>query len=331
MERMRLARALPLLLALTLLAAACGSGSGSATGSGAATGSPSTTPTGQQMAAIVATPDLYVGGPQRVSTGLVWADNRLVSFGTVGFSFSYLGTSEAPSTPKPGPTATATFLPTPGMPAEGSGPKLTQPSEARGIYEAQGVTFDVPGFWQVMVTADVQGQGTQRSVASFAVNEEPSLPAPGQPALRTENLTMASKDAPPAAIDSRYATEGRIPDPYLHRWTIARAVAEGKPALVIFATPVYCVSQFCGPETEVVQGLAKKYADRAVFIHVEIWRDFQDQVINEGAADWLYRQNNLTEPWLYLIGADGTIVDRWSSLFSTQEVEQELQRLPPMK
>jgi hypothetical protein len=37
---------------------------------------------------------------------------------------------------------------------------------------------------------------------------------------------------------------------------------------------------------------------------------------------------DLTEPWLYLIGADGTIVDRWSTLWSQDEVEATLEALP---
>ena len=40
---------------------------------------------------------------------------------------------------------------------------------------------------------------------------------------------------------------------------------------------------------------------------------------------------DLTEPWLFLIGADGTIVDRWSSMWSEQEVAAELEQLPPMQ
>ncbi len=44
---------------------------------------------------------------------------------------------------------------------------------------------------------------------------------------------------------------------------------------MVFATPVFCVSRFCGPVTEMVEELAHRYDDRAVFIHVEIWKDFQ--------------------------------------------------------
>jgi hypothetical protein len=316
-----------LLLALALLAAACGAEDGD--GEGAASSSP---PPRAQVQAIVASVDHYVGVPQRVAVGLVTNENELVSYGSVEFDFSYIGTAEEPSEPQSGPSATAAFVPTYGTSGDGEGPAITLPSEARGVYEARDVVFDQAGFWQVMVTAEVIDVGTQQALATLAVGEEPALPAPGDPALETENLTLDSKGVPEAAIDSRFVTDGKIPDPDLHGWTIARALEEGRPAVVVFATPVYCVSQFCGPVTDMVQDLSSRYGDRAVFIHVEIWEDYETQTVNQAALDWLLQPSgDLTEPWLYLIGADGTIADRWSTLWSAEEVAAQLESLPPME
>ncbi|MBI2237603.1 MAG: hypothetical protein HYU54_03640 [Actinobacteria bacterium] len=310
-----------LLVALGLLGAACAS-------SGPAP--EAQPPSGSDLQVVVASVDLYMGTPQRFLVGLPFTGGQLLSYGTVELRFSYTGPAESPVSPEPGPTATASYVPTPGTPeGAGSGPTPTQPSEARGVYQATGLTFDRAGIWEVEVAADVEGTGPRSASAAFQVAEEPSLPAPGQPALMTDNLTIRSKDAPEAAVDSRAAIGERvIPDPQLHRWTIARAIAEHRPALVVFATPVYCVSRFCGPVTDLVAKMAKEHAGRAVFIHVEIWRDFEGQVVNKAAADWLYRNGDLTEPWLFLIGPDGTILDRWSSLWSEREVAAELQQLP---
>ena len=294
------------MLSLGLLAAACSSDDQPP---------PATGPSGNTsgMVAVAASVDLYTGDPQRVDLGLVMPDNSFVSFGTVDVSFSLVGDA-AQASEQPGPTATAVFVPTYGTPERSSRPVVTQPNEGRGVYEATGVVFDTAGVWVAEVTADVEGLGRQTAQASFAVQEHPSLPAPGDRARPTENLTVHSKGVPLAAIDSRAATKGAIPDPELHRWTIARAIAEGRPALVVFATPVFCVSRFCGPVT------------------VEIWKDYDRQVLNRAAIDWLQMPNgDLTEPWLFLIGADGTIVDRWSSMWSEREVEAELEALPPMK
>jgi hypothetical protein len=327
MEAMRVRVLVPTLL-VGLLASACSRPAGRAE-TPAATASGSAT---KAMNAIMATSDLYAGAPQRVAVGLPLDDGRLVSFGTVRFSFSYLGTESSPVTAAPGTPVDARYVPTPGTPEGDGDVALTQPGRARGVYQAENVRFDRPGYWQVEVTARVEGT-TRVATAAFPVAEHPALPAPGDRALRTENLTIDSKDAPKAAIDSRAITQGAVPDPELHEWTIAEALREHRPIVAVFATPVYCQSQFCGPVTDAVDALWKRYDDRAVFIHVEIWRDYNAHppVINEAAADWLLRDGDLTEPWLYLIGPNGTILDRWSSLFDPQEVARELDHLPPMR
>ena len=285
--------------------------------------------TGTAVNALMATSDLYVGAPQRVSFGLVLNDQRLVSFGSVDVAFVYRGSGD--DEPQPGPATTAVYLPTPGTPAGTGGPTVTLPSEARGVYQAEDVTFDRPGVWEGHVTADVGGLGAVRTAVGFVVLDDPQYPAPGEEALPTRNLTIDSDEAPPEAIDSRAANGGKLPDAELHQTTIAEALRRGVPALVIFSTPVYCPSQFCGPVTEVVEDLARRYGDRAEFIHVEIWRDHEANTINQAAADWLYREGDLTEPWLYLIGADGIIEDRWATLWREDEVAAALEALPPIR
>jgi hypothetical protein len=134
-------------------------------------------------------------------------------------------------------------------------------------------------------------------------------------------------DVDPAAIDSRAAETGEVPDPDLHGVSIADAVKAGRPTLVLFATPVYCQSQFCGPDVEWLEGFAAERPDDATYIHVEVWNDYQTQAVNEAAAEWLYRDEELTEPWMFLIGDDGDIVARWGPLFDPAEVERELDRV----
>jgi hypothetical protein len=318
-------RRLALSLALALAATACSDGDDPA---------PPTGPTARASAivAISANADLYVGDPQRVSFGVVTHDGGFVSFGDAEFDFTFVGDAAGSAEQRPGPSAPATFVPTYGSPDRGGGSRVTTGSEGRGVYQASNVVFDEAGFWTATVTLDVDGLGVQTADATVTVAEGPAIPGPGDPAIPTENLTLDSEDVPLAAIDSRAATRGEVPDPELHGWTIARAIEEGRPVLVVFATPVYCVSRFCGPVTEMVEDLADRYPERAVYIHVEIYRDYQNQVINDAALEWLQMPDgSLVEPWLFLIGADGTIVDRWASMWSEAEVEAALEALPPME
>jgi hypothetical protein len=316
-DAMRFPRPIAVTLALSVLAA-CTSNGGGPTGT-----------SGTPVNVLMATSDHYVGAPQRLSFGLVLNDERLVSFGSVDVSFVFRGSGD--DQPQPGPAAVGVYLPTPGTDDRPGGPAVTLPSEARGVYQVEDVTFDGAGVWEAHVTADVEGVGVVRGAAGFVVLDEPQYPAPGQEALPTENLTVDSDGAPPAAIDSRAVHGGRIPDPELHQTTIADALRRGVPALVIFSTPVYCPSRFCGPVTQVVERLAHRYDDRAEFIHVEIWRDNDAGTINQAAADWLFREGNLTEPWLYLIDADGIIVDRWNTLWREDEVVTALEALPRLR
>ena len=276
----------------------------------------------------------YVGAPQRVQVGILASDAdgvRVVTQGTVDISFGALG--DGGGGPAPGPSVTATFVPVPGTDAVGDVPTIE--SGANGVYEADDVTFDTVGAWRATVSLEIDGVARELST-DFPVRQRSEIPAPGVPALATENLTMDS-NVRPGAIDSMAESSGEVPDPELHQWTIADAIAEGRPALVLFGTPLYCTSRFCGPEVTELQRIAATYPDRAVYIHVEIWKDFnaQPQAINKGAAEWLLRElpdgtPEMTEPWLYLIGADGIIAERWGPLFDISEVEATLEALPPM-
>ena len=280
------------LLVAALGTAACGGGGSSSGGAAASKG----------LAAEVASFDLAVGPAARFIVGLLTNDQEFVSYGSVHLRFTYEGRGEKGARSRPGPEATAPFISLPGSPAAGSrpGPAPLPGSVGKGVYGAQ-VAFD---------RADKH-----------------AIPAPGDPALPSENLTVRSPNVPTKAVDSR-ADGAAIPDPELHQTTIARALALHRPAVVVFATPVYCTSRFCGPVTDMVQELARAYADRASFVHVEIWQDFEKQVLTKAAAEWLLRNNDLNEPWVFVIGADGRITARFDNVVTRDEVEPLLRALP---
>lgn len=288
--------------------------------------------TSGQLNAQVASYDLAVGPASRFIVGLIASDDRLVSFGQVILRFAYCGTKKSPRAGKYAGALNADFLAVPpelgaSAPAVQEGPVALPASQGRGVYGAQ-VEFDKAGFWRVEVAADLVGEGTRRGFADFEVLAKHLVPARGEDALPTENLTISSTDAPREAIDSRASTDQGIPDEELHQTTIAQTLRDHRPALVVFSTPVYCMSRFCGPVTDMVGGLATDYSDRTAFIHIEIWRNFAEKTINKAAAEWLLRNDDLNEPWVFLIGADGKIVARWDNVVTRGEIEPLLQELP---
>lgn len=310
------------LLTMAVLLAACSGGSGQEASPPAGQGSR------PQLVVEVGSYDLAAGSKTRFLVGLIASENRYVSYGTVKLGFAFLGKDKPASTGTTSIIVTGRFLPIPGSPAADGkpGPVALSGAEVRGVYAAE-VTFDRPGYWGVVVNADLQGEGAASATSTFQVQAKHQVPAVGAAALRTKNLTVASRGVPKAAIDSRAQTEGKIPDPELHQTTIAQAVAARRPVVAVFATPVYCVSRFCGPITDMIAELAPRYP-KAAFVHVEIWRDFEKREINKGAADWLLHNNDLNEPWVFVIGPDGKIAARLDNVATKAEVQAALQRLP---
>jgi hypothetical protein len=151
----------------------------------------------------------------------------------------------------------------------------------------------------------------------------------GALAPHTDNPVIGDTGVSPVAIDSRAVGGAPVPDKQLHMTSIADAIDAGHPALVVFSTPVYCVSRFCGPVTDLVAQLAAEYGDRADFIHVEIYQDFEAGKVNQAALDWLKPANgDLREPWIFLIGADGRIAASWDTVVTRSEIEPLLKALP---
>lgn len=314
------------LLPLVLLLAACGSASPGSSASAAPSG-------GSALVAEIATFQTIVDRPGRLLVALVGTDGRWLSYGSARVSFTYLGDGSSP-TPAPvaQPDATATYLPIPGSPggAADASPELTLPADGRGVYAVDPITFTTAGYWQLFAHVSLADGSALEADASFQVLESEQVIAVGDPAPDTDNPVIGDAGVAPVSIDSRAGVDTPAPDPELHAVSIADALAAGHPALVVFSTPVYCVSRFCGPVTDLVSELAAEYGDRADFIHVEIYEDFQAQKLNQAAIDWLMTDDgDLREPWTFLIGADGRIAGSWDTVVTRGELEPLLSALPP--
>jgi hypothetical protein len=197
------------------------------------------------------------------------------------------------------------------------------------VYAAEDVTFDKAGYWGVRVRATIGGKDISANTP-FEVVAEPQVPFPGEPAPRTENPLPGAADVEPEAIDSRAKDGAGVPDANLHETTVAAALAAGKPTVVVVSTPVYCVSQFCGPITDSVGRLAGAYADRAAFVHIEVWRDFEKKVVNPAAAEWISPRNRVgdtKEPWVFLIGGDGIVKQRFDNVVGDAALEDAVKAL----
>jgi hypothetical protein len=326
---MRRSPALALAVAACLLLAACGGGDKKEDGKADTTAT--TQASGpDKVSGSVASYDVAVGPPGRFMFGLFNEAKGPIGYGTAAFSFFFLGTNSASETRQPGPTATATYLPLPGSPpppADASKP-VYLPTDQRGVYAAT-VAFDKPGFWGVATVVDLGGP--QEVKTAFKVLPKHAVPAPGDAAPATQNLTVNSPGAAPEAIDSRASANTPVPDAELHQTTVAQALSEKRPVVLVVSTPTYCVSLFCGPVTDMVADLAKTYATKARFIHIEVWKDYKAQQLNDAAKEWIARGEDINEPWVFVIGADGKVSARFDNIVTKGDLEPLLQALPPMK
>ena len=331
MKRRNAATAVLLVLVAIMTLSACGGGDGgNGNGDGDTSSGPTTSdPVGgdkdDAYVAQVASYELVAGQDQRFLAALAGnGTGTVVSFGQVDLEFFYLGTRTEPvDPPQKVSTAEATFFPVAGqddVDPSTPGPRAARPSEGLGVYAAPKVRFDKAGFWGVRVKATIDGEEVSAN-APFEVVAQSQLPFPGQPAPRTNNPLPGAAGIDPEAIDSRAKDGAAVPDEVLHRTSIADALAAGKPTVVVVSTPVYCVSQFCGPITDSVAELAQTYGDRVAFVHLEVWQDFEKRIVNPFAAEWISPKNGVgdtQEPWVFLVGSDGIVKQRLDNVVGDQ-------------
>jgi hypothetical protein len=244
--------------------------------------------------------EILVGKPQRIPIGIT-DHNTPVHDATVHVrAFVLQGT-------------TGTFKGEADAPFKGDG------LEGGGVYVAH-LSFDKPGNWGVEITATRPNGARLSQRLPINVIDTPLVPAVGQSAPATHNPT-ARDVADVETIDS-----GRPPDD-MHQVSIADAIQQHRPALVVFATPAFCTSNTCGPEVKVAQGLEPAYRDRLTFIHVEIYRDFKPdpakRKLAQAVVDWRLQ----TEPWVFLIDSKGIIQSRFEGPTASDEVKAAIDQL----
>ena len=122
-------------------------------------------------------------------------------------------------------------------------------------------------------------------------------PTIGSPAIRSKTLTVRDVKDP-----SELCTAAPPCD--LHATSLDELLANGKPTVVLFASPGYCSSQTCAPQLGVLLGVRPKYGDAINFHHVEIYKDPRNQVLADAVTEWRLP----SEPWIFFVDRNGTIV-----------------------
>ena len=204
------------------------------------------------------------------------------------------------------------------------------PYGSRGSYSAD-VLFDRPGEWRLDVDVaapDVSGR------VEIEVNVEEQSPVPGLGAVAPMSHTKTLG----TVADIEKLTTDYSPDPDLYQLSIAEAIENPLPSVIVFASPAFCTTATCGPQVDAVSELKDAHQGKANFIHVEIY-DNPDEIQGDlsrgeiapsvdewglsALPDWF------NESWTFVLDDEGRVRDRFEGFASYTELEDALTEVLP--
>ena len=189
-------------------------------------------------------------------------------------------------------------------------------TDVHGIYVAE-LTLERPGPWGLEIVVRRANGAVEAARLSVNALPQPRSPMPGTPAPRSRNLVAGD------VSDLRQIDSSEPPDARLHQTVIADAIRDGRPQVIVFATPKYCTSRVCGPVLDVVRTLIPAYGRRVAFVHQEIWQPGGMQKLTPTVEEWNLR----SEPWTFVVDGDGMIRARFEGLTTRRELEAVLRQM----
>ncbi|MGI9186013.1 MAG: hypothetical protein ACR2J9_00595 [Gaiellales bacterium] len=295
-------------LALT----ACGGSTAPTSGSSSAGSGPTLdTLIGTPAAAQLVTPNLIVMGGTDFPTGQtvripfqVFRKDGQVLKPDNGKAELYLGAT--PTSPALGP------YPVRELSLAGKGVTFDR-KDSDMIMVAADVPLPNAGTWNAVVLMQVDGKDEAASNA-FTVTADEATPAIGDAAPDAATPTLADVGGDAAKITTAYPV-----DTALLQDSVSALLKAHRPFVVAFATPKYCTSRICGPVIDIVQNVQRsmKGTDMA-FVHAEIYTDLDP---SKGAAPWVDAWHLPTEPWVFVVDAQGKITAKFEGAVTQGELE----------
>lgn len=195
----------------------------------------------------------------------------------------------------------------------------------RGLYVTN-VTYPDAGRWATRFTATLPS-GTKTVRLEYDVVEAGSTIAIGAKAPSVETPTIAS-----AGGQVRAVSTDQKPAERFYTTSVDDALAGAKPFVLVFATPAFCETQICGPTLETVKEVATDYPD-LTFINVEPYvmkfenASLQPELDDTGQlkpAAWTDAFGLRTEPWVFVVGADGTVRAKFEAVVGAGELRKAI-------
>jgi len=190
--------------------------------------------------------------------------------------------------------------------------------DAFGLYRAS-VPFDTPGVWQIDFEVST-GEDTD----SFLIDVQPE---PRTVAIGAQAPLVETPTYPDTPLDD--ITTDDEPLESLYTESFDTLLANGRPTVVLFATPAYCTSASCGPLLDQMKELSLA-RDDADFIHVEVYGGFNDPGFAPSAEALVPAVNAFrlpSEPWVFVMDAAGVVSARFEGVLGEGELESVLDAL----
>jgi len=196
-----------------------------------------------------------------------------------------------------------------------------------GVY-VNHATFASAGQWTADFTTAAPGSPTEATTFGFDVRERLSVVSPGDPAPSVDTPTLADVGGDVTKISTDPKPEKRF-----YETSEADALAAKKPFILVFATPKFCQTATCGPTLDKLKPVAAKHPEMT-FINVEPYKltfadgalqaalDTKNQLVPVEATEVFKLES---EPYLFVVGADGKVSASFELVFSPDEIEAAIQ------
>lgn len=181
-----------------------------------------------------------------------------------------------------------------------------------GPYYSFRVPIETPGFYYLVVEGGPEGG------AAFQVMEPGSVAVPGP------GDAMPPFDTP--TLDDRRGVDPlctRQPEPCpFHDITLTEALLADKPVVYLIGTPAFCQTGTCAPALESMIDVQDRFGETFTWVHAEVYTDNTATTPTDavGAADLSF------EPALFVVAADGTVLERVDAVWDESELVEVLER-----
>jgi hypothetical protein len=264
-----------------------------------ATSAPAPAAAGYQ---VIIVPSELIVGQNRFAVGLIDPRSGMVDNARVHFRYFDLNDPAKPT-----------------VESEADAQRQVSSDGDTTIY-AQDREFKRAGNWGVEVQAQMPGTALVVKRVSFQVVAASPTLKPGMKAP-----ALATRIASDVGGDLHKLSSATEPNPAFYQLRLSQAISNGKPTVLLFATPAFCQTRLCGPSYDTVSDLQKKYGDALNFVHVEIYTGLPNPAATNYQLDPAMTAFGLsTEPWIFVIDKTGTITWRVEGLVTNDEIEQHL-------